>query len=158
MERLQRIMIGNGLLVVLIAMLSGFMLMFSLLGGIEVWPGKIIEIPMYGTVPGWVRAHTGGTLNGVLVIVVALALPILRLSDFMQRFVAYGFIYIAWSFTVFYWLGNASTNRGLSIGPSALGQPDLIGLIAFLPGVPSVFLVVFLLAVSAKSVLSAGKN
>ncbi len=158
MERLQRIMIGNGLLVVLMAMLSGFMLMFSLLGGIEVWPGMIIKIPMYGTVPGWVRAHTGGALNGVLLIVVALALPFLRLSDFMQRFVAYGFIYIAWSFTVFYWLGNASSNRGLSLGPSALGQPDLVGLMAFLPGVPSVFLVVFLLAVAAKSVLSAGKE
>ena len=158
MERLQRIMIGNGLLVVLMAMLSGFMLMFSLLGGIEVWPGMIIKIPMYGTVPGWVRAHTGGALNGVLLIVVALALPFLRLSDFMQRFVAYGFIYIAWSFTVFYWLGNASRNRGLSLGPSALGQPDLVGLMAFLPGVPSVFLVVFLLAVAAKSVLSAGKE
>ncbi len=158
MERLQRIMIGNGLLVVLIAMLSGFMLMFSLIGGIEVWPGMIIDIPMYGTVPGWVRAHTGGALNGVLVIVVALAMPILRLSDLMQRFVAYGFIYIAWSFTVFYWLGNASTNRGLSLGPSALGEPDLIGLIAFLPGVPSVFLVVFLLAMAAKSVLSGRRD
>jgi len=156
MERLQRIMIGNGLLVVLVAMLSGFMLMFSLLGGIEVWPGKIIEIPMYGTIDGWVRAHTGGALNGVLVIVVGLALPTLRLSEFMQRFTAYGFIYIAWSFTLFYWLGNASSNRALSIGPSPLGEPDTIGLIGFLPGVPSVFLVVFLLAVGAKSVLSRG--
>jgi hypothetical protein len=158
MERLQRIMIGNGLLVVLAAMMSGFMLMFSLLGGIEVWPGKIIPLPMFGTVDGWVRAHTGGALNGVLVIVVALALPKLRLSEFMQRFTAYGFVYIAWSFTVFYWLGNASSNRGLSLGPSPLGQPDAIGLVAFLPGVPSVFLVVFLLAVAAKSVLSSAKD
>jgi hypothetical protein len=158
MDRLQRIMIGNGLLVVLVAMLSGFMLMFSLLGGIEVWPGKIIEIPMYGTVDGWVRAHTGGALNGVLVIVVGLALPTLRLSEFMQRFTAYGFIYIAWSFTVFYWLGNASSNRALSIGPSPLGEPDTIGLIGFLPGVPSVFLVIFLLAMAAKSVLSSRKQ
>ncbi len=155
MDRLQRIMLGNGLLVVLVAMLAGFMLMFSLLGGIEVWPGKIITLPMYGTVDGWVRAHTGGALNGVLVIVVGLALPTLRLSEFMQRFTAYGFIYIAWSFTVFYWLGNASSNRALSMGPSPLGEPDLIGLIGFLPGVPSVFLVVFLLAVAAKSVLSS---
>jgi hypothetical protein len=155
MDRLQRIMIGNGLLVVLVAMLSGFMLMFSLLGGIEIWPGTIISIPMYGTVDGWVRAHTGGALNGVLVIVVGLVLPTLRLSEFMQRFTAYGFIYIAWSFTVFYWLGNASSNRALSMGPSPLGEPDLIGIIGFLPGVPSVFLVVFLLAVAAKSVLSS---
>ncbi len=155
-ERLQRIMIGNGLLVVLFAMLAGFMLMFTLLGGIEIWPGKILPIPMYGTAQGWVRAHTGGALNGMLVIVVALALPKLRLSNLMQRFMAYGFIYVAWSFTIFYWLGNASSNRGLSLGPSLLGQPDLIGLLAFLPGLPSVFLVLFLLAVAAKSILTAG--
>jgi hypothetical protein len=156
MDRLQRIMIGNGMLVVLAAMLAGFMLMFTLLGGIEVWPGKIVEIPMYGTSEGWVRAHTGGALNGILVIVIALALPVLNLSPLMQKVTAWGFIYIAWSFTVFYWLGNASSNRALSLGASPLGEPDTIGLIGFLPGVPSVFLVVFLLAVAAKGVFSSG--
>jgi len=148
-------MIGNGLLVILVSMLSGFMLMFNLLGGMEVWPGKIIDVPMYGTAEGWVRAHTGGALNGVLVVIVALALPTLRLSDRMQWWTCWGFIYVAWSFTIFYWLGNASSNRALSMGPSALGEPDTIGLIGFLPGLPSVFLVVFLLAVAAKSVLSS---
>ncbi len=156
MERLQKVMIGNGLLVILVAMLAGFMLMFSLLGGVEIWPGKIVSVPMYGTTDGWVRAHTGGSLNGVLVIVVALAMPFLRLSEFMQKFTAYGFIYIAWSFTVFYWLGNASSNRALSLGPNPLGEPDMIGLIGFLPGLPSVVLVIILLAAGAKSVLSKG--
>lgn len=155
MERLQRIMIGNGMLVVLVSMLSGFMLMFTLLGGIEIWPGKIIEIPLYGSSEGWVRAHTGGALNGVLVIIVALSMPMLNLTPFMQKFTAYGFIYVAWSFTVFYWLGNASSNRALSLGASPLGEPDTIGLIGFLPGVPSVFLVVFLLAVAAKGIFSS---
>ena len=144
MERLQRIMIGNGLLVVLVAMLGGFMLMFSLLGGIEVWPGTIIPLSIYGTEAGWVRAHSGGTMNGVLLIVVGLALPLLRLSERMQWITAYGFIYVAWSFTVFCWFGNASSNRGLSIGESPLGEPDLVGLIAFLPALPTVVLVVFL--------------
>ncbi len=158
MERLERIMIANGLVVVLIAMLAGFMLMFTLLGGVEVWPGKIIPLPLYGSSEGWVRAHTGGTLNGMLVIVIALVLPKLRLSAFMQRFTAYGFIYIAWSFTIFYWLGNASSNRALSMGDSPLGKADTIGLIGFLPGVPSVILVVVLLAVAAKGVLSSGRD
>ncbi len=154
MERLQQIMIGHGLLVILAAMFAGFMLMFNLLGGMEVWPGTILEVPMYGTTAGWVRAHTGGALNGVLVIIVGLALPKLKLTEFAQKFTAYGLIYCAWTFTIFYWLGNASTNRGLSIGPSALGQPDLIGLIAFLPGLPSVFIVVAVLIVCAKSIFS----
>ena len=154
MERLQQIMLVHGLLVILAAMFAGFMLMFNLLGGVEIWPGKIIEIPMYGTSAGWVRAHTGGALNGVLVIIVALALPKLKLGEFAMKFTAYGLIYCAWTFTLFYWLGNASSNRGLSIGASALGEPDLIGLIAFLPGVPSVFIVPIVLVLCAKSVLS----
>ncbi|MCZ6892760.1 MAG: isomerase [Gammaproteobacteria bacterium] len=156
MERLQRIMIGNGLLVVLASMFAGFMLMFLLLGGIEIWPGKIVPLSIYGTSEGWVRAHTGGALNGILVIVIALALPTLRLSPLMQRVTAYGFIYIAWSFTVFYWLGNASGNRALSLGDSPLGESDIIGIIGFLPGLPSVVLVVVLLAIAAKSVLTSG--
>ena len=63
MERHQRLMICHGFVVILIAMLAGFMLMFNLIGGIEVWPGVIINIPMYGTEAGWVRAHSGGTMK-----------------------------------------------------------------------------------------------
>ena len=88
----------------------------------------------------------------LLVLAVALCLPKLNLSARMQKWSAYGFIYVAWSFTVFYWLGNASSNRALTMGESALGEPDLIGLIGFLPGLPSVFIVVFLLFIAAKGV------
>ena len=154
MEHYQRIMIGNGMLVILVAMLAGFMLMFNLIGGIEIWPGKIIAVPMYGTEAGWVRAHSGGVTNGLLVLAVALCLPKLNLSARMQKWSAYGFIYVAWSFTVFYWLGNASSNRALTMGKSALGEPDLIGLIGFLPGLPSVLIVVVLLFVAAKGVFA----
>ncbi len=157
MERLQRIMIGNGLLVVLASMLAGFMLMFGLLGGLEVWPGSIVSIPTYGTTEGWVRAHSGGAMNGLLLMVVALALPKLNLSANMQRFVAYGFIYVAWSFTVFYWLGNAAGNRALTFGDNPLGESDIFGILGFLPGLPSVFLVVILLAITAKGIFS-GKS
>ncbi|MGR8947766.1 MAG: isomerase [Gammaproteobacteria bacterium] len=158
MERYQRIMIGNGMLVILVAMLAGFMLMFNLIGGVEVWPGTILTVPMYGTEAGWVRAHSGGVTNGLLVLVVALCLPKLNLSERMQKWSAYGFIYVAWSFTIFYWLGNASSNRALTMGESALGKPDLIGLIGFLPGLPSVFIVVVLLFFAAKGVLSKGNS
>jgi hypothetical protein len=43
MDRLQRVMLANGFLVILVSMLAGFMLMFSLLGGLEVWPGTIVD-------------------------------------------------------------------------------------------------------------------
>ena len=158
MDRLQRIMLANGLLVLLAAMFAGFMLMFSLLGGFEIWPGQTLQFSVYGTSEGWVRAHSGGTMNGLLVIVIALALPKLNLSPTMQRVAGYGFIYVAWSFTLFYWLGNAAGNRALSIGDNALGESDAFGVIGFLPGLPSVVIVVVLLAIAAKSVLSPDRD
>jgi hypothetical protein len=158
MDRLQRVMLGNGLLVVLVSMFAGFMLMFLLLGGLEVWPGNILPIPVYGTTEGWVRAHTGGVTNGLLLIVVGLALPKLNLSLRMQKLTAYGFIYVAWSFTVFYWLGNAAGNRALTIGDNPLGESDIFGVIGFLPGLPSVIIVVILLVVAARGVLSGGRD
>jgi styrene-oxide isomerase len=151
-------MLANGLLVVLAAMFAGFMLMFSLLGGFEIWPGRTLQFSVYGTSEGWVRAHSGGTMNGLLVIVIALALPKLNLSPTMQRVTCYGFIYVAWSFTLFYWLGNAAGNRALSIGDNALGESDAFGVIGFLPGLPSVVIVVVLLAIVAKSVLSPDRD
>lgn len=154
MEQLQKTMLAHGLMVIIVAMFAGFMLMFNLLGGMEIWPNKIINVPMYGTAEGWVRAHSGGILNGVLVFIVGLGLPKMNLSALAQKWTAYGLIYCAWTFTIFYWLGNASSNRGLSIGPSALGEPDFVGLLAFLPGLPSVFIVVVVLAMCVKGIFS----
>lgn len=153
MDNLRRIMLLNGLLVILVASLSGFMLLFQLVGGLEVWPGHIIEIPVYGTPEGWVRAHTGGLLNGVLVMLVGLSLPHLRLTETKNKIMAYGFCYCAWSFTVFYWIGNAVGNRALTFGDNALGENSLLSIIGFLPGAPSVFIVVILLAIAANALL-----
>ncbi len=155
MDRIQRTMIGHGLLVVLVAMLAGLMLMFTLLGGMEIWPGTIVSIPAYGTSEGWVRAHTGGVTNGLLVLAVAWALPKLELSAMKQRVVAYGFVYVAWSFTVFYWFGNAAGNRALTFGDNPLGPSDLMGILGFLPALPSVFLVLALLIIAARGAFSS---
>jgi hypothetical protein len=155
MERLQRIMLGNGMLVILASMFAGFMLMFGLLGGLEVWPGTIVEISVYGTTEGWVRAHSGGAMNGLLVMAIAFALPKLNLTEAMQKFVAYGFIYVAWSFTIFYWFGNAAGNRALTIGDNRLGESDIFGIIGFVPALPSVVLVVVLLVVTIRGVFQA---
>ena len=98
MSQLQRVMVANGLLVMLVSMFAGFMLMFNLTGGFEIWPGTILGFPVYGTTEGWVRAHSGGVTNAVLVMAIAFALPHINVSAFQEKFIAYGFIYVAWSF------------------------------------------------------------
>ena len=119
---------------------------------------------MYGTRSGWLRAHSGDIMDGMLVVIIALTLPKLNLGDTARAWVAWvawvawGFIYIAWSFTVFYWLVNASRNRGLSLSPSALAEPDVIGWMAFPPVLPSMVLVLILLFIGAKGVMSSGRE
>ena len=153
MQRLQKLMIGNGLLVILAAMLSGFMLGFGLIGGLELYPGKIVEMPYYGTAEGWARAHTGGTANGLMIIAVALALPLIPLTDGMRKLTAYGFIYIGWANTAFYWFGNAAGSRALSFGDNPLGATNLLGVIGFGLAFAGALLIVWLLAHSAIKVL-----
>jgi hypothetical protein len=152
MEQLQRLMLINGYIVILFAMLAGFMLMFSLLGGLEIWPGNIVSIPTFGTSEGWVRAHSGGAMNGLLVVAVALSLPKMTLSPLLQKLTAYGFIYVAWSFTIFYWFGNAAGNRALTLGDNPLGSADVFGVIGFVPALPSVIIVLIVLGFAAKGV------
>ena len=145
MERYQKIMVINGLLVLTVAMLSGFMLMFLLIGGLEVWPGRILQIPVYGSEAGWVRAHSGGVTNGLLVLMIGAILPNLNLGALSKKLVCYGFVYVAWSFTIFYWFGNAAGNRALTLGDNPLGGTDVFGLIGFIPALPSVFIVIVVL-------------
>ena len=56
------------------------------------------------------------------------------------------------------WLGNAAGNRALSIGDNAPGEADAFGVLGFLPGLPSVIIVVILLGIAAKTVLSTDRN
>ena len=153
MLRLQKIMIGHGLLVILAAMLAGFMLGFGLIGGLELNPGNIVEMPYYGTAEGWARAHSGGLANGLMIIVVALAMPLIPLGDRMSRLTAYGFIYIGWANPVFYWFGNAAGSRALSFGDNPLGASNLFGVIGFGLAFIGALLIIYLLVYAAIKVL-----
>ncbi|MDA8524326.1 isomerase [Alphaproteobacteria bacterium] len=155
MDRFQKIMIAHGFLVTLVGMLAGFMLMFKMLGGLEYWPGTFLEISVYGTTEGWIRAHSGGVTNGMLTIIVALALPKLELSERMTAFFAWGLIYCAWTFTAFYWIGNRSANRALSIGDNVFGAADWLSVIGFVPGLPSVFIGPIVLYIGARAAFKA---
>ena len=89
---------------------------------------------------------------------IAFALPKLNLSEALLKFVAWGFIYVAWSFTIFYWFGNAAGNRSLTFGDNRLGTADIFGIIGFLPALPSVVLVVVLLVITVRGIFSSNRQ
>ena len=153
MPRLQKIMIANALLVILAAMLAGFMLGFSLTGGLEVFPGVLLEVPAYGSADGWARAHTGGVLNGLLLIAIALCLPLLALQERHQKITAYGLVAVAWANTVFYWLGNAAGSRALSFADNTLGGTNVFGMIGYGAALIAALFIIWLLAFLAHTLL-----
>lgn len=148
-------MIANAFLIIMISMLAGFMLAFGLIGGLEVYPGKIVEMPYYGSADGWARAHAGGLTNGLLIIGVALALPLISLSERMRKINVYGFIFIGWANTVFYWFGNAAASRALSFGDNPLGASNIMGAIGFGAAFAGALLIIWLLTYAALALLKS---
>ncbi|EAW31154.1 hypothetical protein GP2143_03498 [marine gamma proteobacterium HTCC2143] len=155
MEKYQKLMIANAFLIIMISMLAGFMLAFGLIGGLEVYPGKIVEMPYYGSADGWARAHAGGLTNGLLIIGVALALPLISLSERMCKINVYGFIFIGWANTVFYWFGNAAASRALSFGDNPLGASNIMGAIGFGAAFAGALLIIWLLTYAALALLKS---
>jgi styrene-oxide isomerase len=147
-------MIGNAFLIIVMSMLAGFMLGFGLIGGLEIYPGEIIKVPYYGTADGWARAHSGGLTNGLLIIGIALALPLISMGERMRKLTVWGFVFIGWANTVFYWFGNAAGSRALSFGDNPLGASNLLGVIGFGVAFAGAFLIIWLLCYCAIRALS----
>jgi len=77
-ERLQHQVIGHGMLVLFVGLLAGVMLTFSLLGAVALWPFPTWEVAIPGSTRGWVSAHVGGILNGVMIAGLALLMGKLK--------------------------------------------------------------------------------
>lgn len=150
-RRDQALLIGHGALVLLVALLAGFGLTFALLGEVTLWPIPWSTDFSVGSVRGWRAAHVGGLLNGVMMIVLALGLPVLLLGRRARKWTVWTLIYTGWGNTVFYLLGNLAPNRGLSGGGTPFGEGTLLGLFAYLPAATAT-----VLAMSAVCIITLG--
>ncbi|MEJ2089716.1 MAG: hypothetical protein P8Y69_14830 [Gammaproteobacteria bacterium] len=151
-ERLQHLVIGHALLVVLVGLIAGLMLVFALLDAVTIWPLPTWNVTVPGSIRGWSAAHVGGILNGVMIIVFALLMTRLALTGARLTLVAWGLVITGWGNTLFYWAGNLADNRGLSVGTTPFGEGDLAGALAFLGGGVAMiftFIVVYVLARAA---------
>ncbi len=122
------------MIVLLIGLVAGIMLIFSLLDAVALWPLPAWEVDVPGSTRGWQAAHVGGILNGVMIAGVALLMDRLNLTGRAAGWVGWGMIITGWGNTIFYWAGNLSANRGLSVGATPFGEGDAAGALAFLGG------------------------
>lgn len=130
---LRRRMSGHGILMILCTLLFGLGLWMNLLGGFEIYPGKLIRFDVPGTAEGWARAHIGPALNGMMVIAVAFVLPQLEFSEVTARRLGWIVVGDGWANVIFYFFSNFSANRGLSFGDNTFGAGGLFSAIALAP-------------------------
>ena len=150
-KRRQALMLGNGFCVMIIGMLFGFLLGFSLLEAVDLWPIPAIAVSIPGTTRGWAVAHIGCIMNGLMVVAVAMTLPTLALTRSASRWVAWGLIATAWGNAAFYTFAPLAPNRALSMGANKFGQASLAGVLGFTPAMIAAILVVIALALAARA-------
>lgn len=126
--------IGHGMVVLAIGLIAGVALIFSLLDAVTLWPLPAWEVSIPGSTRGWQAAHVGGILNGVMITAIALAMSKLDLTGKRCFWVGWGMIITGWGNTLFYWAGNFSANRGLSVTTTPYGEGEIFGALAFLGG------------------------
>lgn len=151
-ERLGHRVIGHGMAVLFVGLIAGVMLTFSLLGAVALWPFPTWEVAIPGSTRGWVSAHVGGVLNGVMMAALALLMGKLSLEGKRAFWVGWGLIIVGWGNTLFYWAANFSANRGLSPAATSLGEGGVWAALAYVGGVVGmvfVFIVAWILGKAA---------
>lgn len=146
MKKQQRNMLGHGTVILLMGMLTGFGLLVSLLGGMELIPGNIISFSIPGDPAAWARAHLGGMLNGMLIMLVAVLIATLNLSARVAGHLYWMLVGTGYANTLFYLAALLTPNRALSFADNQFGESNIFAVIGLLPAL--VFVVVSIIAIS----------
>lgn len=154
----QASLIGHGALIIFVSLIAGIMLTFDMLNGFKLWPFIDMDVNIPGTVRGWRVAHSGGLLNGVMIIGMALCLSKVDMKPATLRFVYWSFLCTGWGNIVFYWAGNFAMNRGLSVGATPYGEGDIYGAIAYLSGASVLLFTVAASFMVAKCAFNSSKS
>ena len=142
----------------IVAMMGGFGLIFSMIGAISLSPLPVffnMEIP--GTAQGWRMLHVGMMMNGLMAIILGLALRWLIVTERGAKLVSWGTILAVWGNFLFYLFGMMAPNHGVTLQSNRLGEANLAGALSFLPGLVGVvtLLVALVVLLRAKPVLSS---
>lgn len=137
-------MVGHGAIIIFIALVAGFGLLVSLIGGLELFPGFILGFEIPGDTAAWARTHVGGLLNGLLVIVFALFIHAARPAERMASQIYWMLVGTGYANTAFYWGGLLSPSRALTFGDNRLGDSNIFGILGFLPAL--IFAIVLMVA------------
>ena len=123
-KRLQRILIGNGGLLLFVAGVLGFGFLFFLLGKIALWPIPWeINYQLPGTYDAWRMAHMEGIANALLLWLTAAVLPLMPFEAKGRKRLAYAMLVITWTIVIASALDPLfPESRGLEFGGPITNQ------------------------------------
>lgn len=150
-------MVGHGAVVLLIGMIAGVGLLISLLGGIELIPGRILEFSLFGSPESWVRTHIGGMLNGMLIMLVAVLVHAMAVEDKPARQLFWMLVGTGYANTLFYWAALFAPNRALSVADNRFGESNLASIIGLVPALVFVLISLFAVFVLAREAFSRAR-
>jgi len=144
---LQRKMFGHGALMILSTCVFGLFLWMKIVGGFELVPTVFWHFHIPGTEDGWAKAHIGPALNGMMVVAIAVALPVIGFPEKTANRLGWIVVLDGWSNVCFYFFSNFDNTRGLSFGSNKLGHTNIFGIIALGPAYLFGVLVIVALAI-----------
>ncbi|SEB45326.1 hypothetical protein SAMN04489761_0809 [Tenacibaculum sp. MAR_2009_124] len=152
-------MVGHGSIIMIIGLLAGFGLVMSLVGGFEIYPTNILKFEMPGTPSAWVRAHSGGIMNGLMIILVAVVMNKMQLPTFTCKKLYWMLVGAGYANTLFYYGGLfAGNHRALTFGDNPLGKTSIAGVIGILPALIFAFVLIVAFWILMKSAFQKAKE
>jgi hypothetical protein len=159
MNKKQLQLIGHAAIIMLISLLAGFGLVMELIGGFEVFPTHIIPFDLPGDSGAWVRAHSGGLMNALLIFVVAILIHLMKMPTKPAGQLHWMLIGTGYANTIFYWGGLfAGSHRALSFGDNRLGETSIAGIIGILPAFIFAFVMLYASIIIAKEAFRMAKD
>lgn len=145
-------LVKHGLAAMIVALLGGFMLTFEMLGGVSFSPLPIfIGMEMPGTVAGWKAVHLGMLMNGMMAIVLGLAIRVLAVEAAAANRVSWAVLIAVWGNFCFYLFAMFGQNHGLTLGDNRLGEGNWAGAAAFLPAILGAITLLYALVVLVRA-------
>lgn len=127
-------LIKQGFLALIVALIAGFVLIFSMIGGMSLSPIPIlIEFDVPGSVAGWRTVHVGMLMNAVMAIAIGSSMRAVFIEESAAYRVYLGTAIAIWCNLMFYLFGMFAPNRGVTLEANRLGEASLAGAAAFLP-------------------------
>lgn len=98
----------HGSIIAIIGLISGFGLLCVVLDALAVWPFFSVDLnsSFPGSVQDWRLAHVAGVLNGLMMMIIGMAVVHVQATLRAQAWIVWGMVYTGWANTLFFHLGN----------------------------------------------------